>query len=458
MFFKSRTKEEHYKWMTESPVPATAIELSLPAIVGTLITTVYNLVDTFYVGKLGTSQAAAIGVAYSIMNLSNAFGFLMGMGGGLLIGRLLGAKKPEEANVYASTAFFFTLAASSILAAFGIIFVTPLMRAMGATETNIGYAVEYSRVLLIAFPIMSTSLVLSTIIRCEGKTLYSMIGIGTGGVLAIALAPVFIFVFKLGVRGAALTDVVCQSISLLILLSFYLRGKSQTHLSVKNVNLRVLPKMIKTGFPSLCRHLTYSLANIAMNFSAQPFGDSAQAAMSIIMRLLNLSQALTNGMNQGAQTLFSFNYGAKRYVRVKEIFRFILILNTCVLAVIGITEVFLARPLVTLFRDDPAVIGIAAPGVRIQALGMLLIPLSTMPNMLFQSVGESWKSSFLAFARQGLFYIPLVLLLPKVLGILGLQCAMPLSDLITLCIAMPMLLAFFKKLNALIAEQKVIQS
>lgn len=447
----------HYQKMTEAPIPSLTVKLSIPAIIGSLITTVYNMVDTFYVGKLGTSQAAAIGVAFSIMTFANAIGFLMGMGSGTVISQLLGAKKEEEASIFASTAFFATLIFSTILAILGIIFIKPFMIALGATETNLPYAIEYGRCLLIGFPIMTSSLVLSTIIRCEGKTLYSMIGIGIGGLLSIALAPVFIFVFNLGVRGAAITDVVCQTIGLLVLISFYLQGKSSVTLSVRNFSRKpaVYAKFLRMGTPSLCRHAISSLANIAMNFSAAPFGDDAQAAMSIIMRLLSLSQSLCNGMNQGSQTLFGFNYGAKKYRRVKEVFRFTLTLNTIMLFVIGVSEAIFAPAIVTLFRNDPNVIAIGAPGIRIQALAMVLIPINTLPNMLFQSVGEAGKSSFLASARQGFFYIPLVLILPHFFQITGLQVSMLAADVLTLFLAVPMLIAFFKRLNKKIAEEEL---
>lgn len=444
----------HYQKMTEAPIPSLTVGLSIPAIIAALITTIYNMVDTFYVGKLGTSQAAAVGVAFSIMTFANAVGFLMGMGAGSIISQLLGAKKTEEANVIASTAFFTTILFSTILAALGIVFIKPLMLALGATQTNLPYAIEYGRCLLFGFPVMTSSLVLSTIIRCEGRTIYSMFGIGIGGLLSIALAPVFIFVLRLGVLGAAITDVICQTIGLLILLSFYLRGKSSVTLSVRSVSRKPATylSILRMGTPSLCRHAIASLANVAMNFSAAPFGDNAQAAMSIVMRLLSLSQSLCNGMNQGSQTLFGFNYGAKKFRRVKEVFRFTLILNTSILLLIGIAEAIFAPSLAALFRNDPDVIAICAPGIRIQALAMVLIPINTLPNMLFQSVGEAGKSSFLASARQGLFYIPLILILPKLFSVTGLQIAMPAADLLTLFLAVPMLLAFFRRLNRKISD------
>lgn len=452
---KKGVSTSHYQKMTEAPIGPLTVGLSIPAIVSSLITTVYNMVDTYYVGKLGTSQAAAIGVAFSIMNLTNAMGFLMGMGSGSIISRLLGAKKNQEANVIASSAFFSTILAGIVLAALGIIFIRPLMLALGATPTNLPYAIEYGRCLLMGFPIMTASLVLSTILRCEGKTFYSMLGIGVGGVLSIVLAPVFIFVLDLKVLGAAITDVVCQSIGLLLLLYFYLTGKSSITLSIHNVSKKAADyvRILKSGFPSLCRHAISSFANIAMNFASAPYGDSAQAAMSIVMRLLNLSQSLSNGMNQGSQTLFGFNYGAKKYRRVKEVFRFTLILNTLMLAVIGIGEFFLAPEIVAIFRNDPEVIAIGSTGIRIQALAMLIIPINTLPNMLFQSVGEVGKSSFLASVRQGFFYIPLVLLLPLAFDLTGIQLAMPLADGMTLFLAIPMLLAFFKRLNHMITSE-----
>ncbi len=445
--------EAHHLKMIGQPIPRLTMAVSLPAIVATLINTVYNTVDTFYAAKLGTSEAAAIGVAFSIMTTANAVGFLMGMGAGTLIGRHLGAGEKEIASTIASTSFFLTLGLSAVLGILGFVFIGPLMTAFGATPTNHVFAVEYGRILVLGFPIMTGSLVLSTIIRCEGKTIYSMIGIGSGGILSIGLAPLFMFALDLKVTGAAINNLVCQSISFLILLSFYLRGKSAVHFSIRRVSKdpKVILAILRTGFPSLTRHLIGSFANISLNFAAKPFGDVVQASMGIIMKLLNLSQSFTNGMCQGTQTVFAYNYGAEKYRRVKEAFRFTLILNTSILAVIGLAEVFAAPQIIAFFRNEEEIIAVAAPGVRIQALAMVLIPSVTLPNMLFQSVGESLKSSFLASLRQGILYIPLVLLLPRFLNIRGLQLAQPLADLLSLTIVQPMLFSYFRtKLDPLI--------
>ena len=444
---RTGSDEAHHLKMIGRPIPRLTMAVSLPAIVATLINTVYNTVDTFYAAKLGTSEAAAIGVAFSIMTTANAVGFLMGMGAGTLIGRHLGAGDRDTASTIASTSFFLTLGLSAVLGILGFVFIGPLMTAFGATATNHVYAVEYGRILVLGFPIMTGSLVLSTIIRCEGKTVYSMIGIGAGGILSVGLAPLFMFALKLKVTGAAVNDLVCQSVSFVILLSFYLRGKSAVHFSVHRVSRdpKVLLAILRTGLPSLTRHLIGSFANISLNFAAKPFGDVVQASMGIVMKLLNLSQSFTNGMCQGTQTVFAYNYGAGKYRRVKEAFRFTLILNTLILAVIGLAEIFAAPQIVAFFRDEADIIGTAAPGVRIQAAAMILIPSVTLPNMLFQSVGESFKSSFLASLRQGVLYIPLVLLLPRLWQVRGLQLAQPLADLLSLTIVVPMLLSYLHR-------------
>ena len=421
--------QAQYEKMTKTPVSKLIISLAIPTTVSMLVSSIYNMADTFFVSKLGTSATGAVGIVFSLMAIIQAVGFTLGMGAGSTISRLLGQQKQKQANIIGSTAFFSAIGFGLLLTIFGLAFVDGLMHLLGATPTILPYARGYAQYILFGAPVMCASFVLNNILRSEGKAALSMIGLTLGGVLNMVLDPIFIF----------------------------LAGKSITKLSVKHIARTVGPyvQIIKIGFPSLCRQGLASIATVALNVNAAVYGDAAVAAMSIVGRVFMFIQSVMLGIGQGFQPVSGYNYGARKYDRVRQAYwftvkaGFILMTSLCVLG-------FLFAPqVVALFRkDDLDVIQIGALAFRAQCVALPLMSLSMPTNMLMQSTGKSMEATILACSRQGIFFLPLILVLPQMFGLLGVQLAQPLADALTLATSAVFLVRFMRKLKVEEQEAK----
>ena len=442
---------EHYEKMTKTPVRRLVIKLAVPTIISMLVSSIYNMADTFFVAQLGTSAAGAVGIVFSVMAVIQAIGFTIGMGGGNIASRKLGAKDEEEANRYASSGFFLGLVLSLILAIFGTIFIDDFMRVLGATETILPYARDYARYILLASPVMCLSFIMNNYFRAEGKAFYGMVGITTGGVLNIVLDPIFIFTFGLGTAGAAIATALSQFISFIILLILFLKGKSNLRLSMKYVSFKSVyyRNILVTGLPTLARQGLASLASIALNVMAATYGDAAVAAMSIANRITFFLFSFMLGLGQGFQPVAAFNYGAKRYDRVHDATKFTSAISTLLMIVVAIICFIFARPLIMLFRrDDLDVISIGVVTLRAQSLALILTGITTVTNMALQSTGQAGRATLLAMCRQGFFFIPLVLILPHFIGLLGVQLAQSIADVLTFLVSLYFYITYLKELNA----------
>ncbi len=442
---------EHYEKMTKTPVRRLVIKLAVPTIISMLVSSIYNMADTFFVAQLGTSAAGAVGIVFSVMAVIQAIGFTIGMGGGNIASRKLGAKDEEEANRYASSGFFLGLVLSLILAIFGTIFIDDFMRVLGATETILPYARDYARYILLASPVMCLSFIMNNYFRAEGKAFYGMVGITAGGVLNIVLDPIFIFTFGLGTAGAAIATALSQFISFIILLILFLKGKSNLRLSIKYVSFKSVyyRNILVTGLPTLARQGLASLASIALNVMAATYGDAAVAAMSIANRITFFLFSFMLGLGQGFQPVAAFNYGAKRYDRVHDATKFTSAISTLLMIVVAIICFIFARPLIMLFRrDDLDVISIGVVTLRAQSLALILTGITTVTNMALQSTGQAGRATLLAMCRQGFFFIPLVLILPHFIGLLGVQLAQSIADVLTFLVSLYFYITYLKELNA----------
>ena len=442
---------EHYEKMTKTPVRRLVIKLAVPTIISMLVSSIYNMADTFFVAQLGTSAAGAVGIVFSVMAVIQAIGFTIGMGGGNIASRKLGAKDEEEANRYASSGFFLGLVLSLILAIFGTIFIDDFMRVLGATETILPYARDYARYILLASPVMCLSFIMNNYFRAEGKAFYGMVGITAGGVLNIVLDPIFIFTFGLGTAGAAIATALSQFISFIILLILFLKGKSNLRLSMKYVSFKSVyyRNILVTGLPTLARQGLASLASIALNVMAAAYGDAAVAAMSIANRITFFLFSFMLGLGQGFQPVAAFNYGAKRYDRVHDATKFTSAISTLLMIVVAIICFIFARPLIMLFRrDDLDVISIGVVTLRAQSLALILTGITTVTNMALQSTGQAGRATLLAMCRQGFFFIPLVLILPHFIGLLGVQLAQSIADVLTFLVSLYFYITYLKELNA----------
>lgn len=438
-----------FRRMTETPIPQLVLSLAAPTILSMLITSIYNLADTFFVGQISTSASGAVGVVSSLMAIIQALGFMLGHGAGTIISRSLGSRDTTAATRFASTSFFTALVFGVVLAVAGLGTLPHFMMLLGSTETILPHACAYAWPILIAAPLMISSLVMNNILRYEGKASFAMIGLVTGGVLNIALDPLFMFVFGLGTAGAGIATALSQSISFCILLSMFLRGKtvSQFRLSTVTREARDFGRILLGGAPSFGRQGLNSIGGMLLNLAARSYGDAAVAGMSIVSRIFMFIISVAIGVGQGLQPVASFNYGARKYRRVRQAAIFTIEAAFCMLVVlVGLCWVN-GDALVRLFRDDPAVTAVALPAFHYQCLAMLLQPIIVVANMTFQSVGASGRATFLACCRQGVFFIPLILILPRTHGLFGVEICQPIADVLTFLVSLPFLIAFLQQLG-----------
>lgn len=436
--------------MTETPIPNLVSRLAVPTIISMLVSSIYNMADTFFVAKLGTSAAGAVGIVFSLMAVIQAIGFGLGMGSGSNISRLLGQQKNKEADIIASTGFFSAITFGLILTFFGTIFIDFLMKNLGATETILPYAKDYAKYILFGAPVMCASFVMNNILRSEGKAALSMVGITFGGILNIILDPVFIFVFKLGISGAAIATLLSQCISFSLLLSCFIRKKSTTKLHIKNVSKKIGTYflIIKTGLPSLCRQALASTATIFLNVSASFYGDSAVAAMSIVGRIFMFTMSAMIGLGQGFQPVLGYNYGAKKYDRVREAIFFTGKVGTVVMTSFAVIGFIFAEDIMKVFRkEDLEVIVIGAFAIKMQCLALPTHPMIVVSNMTLQIVGKLWQGTFLSAARQGIFFLPLIIIFSQAMGLTGIQITQPVADVLTAICTVPFMILFFKEIK-----------
>ncbi|WP_279122973.1 MATE family efflux transporter [Holdemania filiformis] len=446
---KPETQEEKYKTMTEKPVSSLICRLAVPTIISMLVTSFYNMADTFFVARIGTSATAAVGVSFALMAIIQAFGFFCGHGSGNYISRKMGQHRFDEAQQMAATGFFTALALGTVIFLLGEILIDPLCRILGATETILPYARQYLRLILIGAPYMTASLVLNNQLRFQGSAFYAMIGIASGAVLNIALDPLFIFVFDMGVSGAALATIISQFVGFVLLLKGTTQG-GNLRIRLRNVTFSkyYYSQIINGGMPSLCRQGLGSVATICLNLMAGPYGDAAIAAMSVVGRVMNLAASVVTGFGQGFQPVCGFNYGAFLYDRVKEGFWFCVKVATVILIVLSAAGYLLAPQVIQLFsKNDPQVIAIGTQALRWQCLTFPLCGWITICNMMLQTIGKSFRASLLAMSRQGLFFIPEVLLLPALIGIQGVEIAQPIADVCSFVLAIPLQLSVLHEMT-----------
>ncbi|MBE5961903.1 MAG: MATE family efflux transporter [Lachnospiraceae bacterium] len=442
------TNEEQYRRMVETPVQKAVISLAIPTTISQLVTVIYNTADTYFVAQIGTSAAAAVGVVFSLMSLIQAAGFGLGMGASSLISRQLGAKQTEEANKIGSSAFFAAVICGTLLMAGGLLSLNHLMRLLGATRTVLPYACSYGFIILLGAPFMCSAFVLNNILRAEGQASLAMWGLCTGGILNMILDPILIWGFKMGISGAALATVLSQLVSFSILLSFFVRKKTIVQLDMRYISRRKHTYMtiIRSGVPTICRQGLGSVASAALNMQASVFGDAALAAMTIANKIYMLVRNLVIGIGQGLQPVAGYNYGAGRKKRVRGAFWFASLLGTAIcVAAAGL--LFIAAPdVLAWFRhDDSEVIRLGAKALRISCIVMPFLAYSTYVNQIYQCLGFSRPATFLASCRQGIFFIPLVIVLPLFSGFLGVQLSQPAADFCTFLISVPFQIRFFRK-------------
>lgn len=441
-----RDNSAQHKKMSETPVHKLVPALAVPSTITMLITSLYNMADTFFVSQIGTSATGAVGVIFSLMSIIQAVGFMLGMGCNSMVSRHLGAQEQHKADITASVGFFTALLFGSLLTVFGLMFRRELVYLLGASDTVAEYAEIYATYILYSAPLMCTCFVMNNVIRGEGKAFLGTLAMTAGGLLNMGMDPLFIFVFDMGVAGAGLATALSQTVSFCILLYMYVGGRSSIQIKLKYAcaNLRVLPGIVSVGFPSMCRQSLASIASVLLNRAVREYGDTALAAMSVVSRVTHFQGSVMRGLGQGCQPVIGYNYGAKNYARVTETLRFTVKACTVFMLAVGVVSFAFAPSLIELFgKGNAELVEIGTIALRINCIALPLGGLFTAVGMGLQSVGQSGRAAFVSVCRQGVFFIPLVLALPGQLGLLGVQIAQPLSDAITFFVS----LYFYRKLN-----------
>ena len=447
---KGMSPEKRTQMMLEAPVSRVIPRLAIPTIISMLITAIYNMADTFFVSQIGTSASGAVGVIFSAMAIIQAVSFMMGMGTGTNVSQALGAGDEERARRYAAVGFFSAFGLGVVLAALGLSNIDALVRFLGATETIAPYAKDYATYIFYATPFMMCSFVMNNLLRFEGLAMYGMVGITTGGILNIILDPIFIFGLGLGTSGAAIATAISQFVSFSILLFMCNTKPDAITIDPRNFKptAKMYGKILYIGFPSLGRQGIASISTILLNTAAGVHGDAAIAAMSIVTRFIMFINSSIIGFGQGFQPVCGFSYGAGKYSRVREAFRFCVKVSTVLLIVLAGCSMLFSEQIVAVFRrDDAEVIRIGTTALRLQLSTLPLWGFIVMSNMLTQSIGYGARATLLSVARQGIFLIPALLVLPGAMGLLGIQIAQPISDVCTLVLTIVIMQNVLKQLK-----------
>ncbi len=446
------TQDERYRMMTESNLHTLIPKMAIPTIISMLMTSVYNLADTYFVSKISTEASAAVGVIFSLMSLIQALGFTIGIGSSTYISRLLGEKNREQAERTVSTAFFTALVVGTLFAAVGLAFRNGIVRGLGAIDEVYPYALSYATYIFIGAPFMMGLYVLNNQMRAQGSAVLSMIGILSGGILNIALDPIFIFVLDLGISGAAIATVLSQFLSFVLLLILNRTTKNIIPIRFKTLrpSWKIYKEILHGGFPSLCRQGLASISTVVLNLAAGPFGASALSALSIVNRFMHFLYAALIGYGQGFQPVCGFNFGAKRYDRVLEAYRFSVKVGIIIITLLGIGAFAFAPQIIALFRaEDPQVVSIGIRALRFQCLTLPCQAFMMISQFLCQSIGYGVRAAIIAMSRQGLFLIPAYLILPRFFAITGLEIAQPCSDLITAGLSFLIMIGVYRSLKLL---------
>ncbi|MBP3817338.1 MAG: MATE family efflux transporter [Butyrivibrio sp.] len=443
------------EYLTTTPVPKLILSLSVPTIISMLVTAIYNTADTFFVARVSsdpvvnTAATASVGLVFTVMALIQAMGFFCGHGSGNFLSRMLGAGNHKEANEMASTGFALSLILGVIFAVVGNIFIEEIVQFLGATSTTMQFTMDYMRIILFGAPFMMAQFVINNQLRFQGSAVYAMVGLMCGAVMNIVLDPLLILVFHMQVRGAAIATVMGQVTSFIVLLIGTSKGEN-IKLNIKNVHINgyYLKEIVNGGAPSLFRQGMAAIATLILNRTAGAIGsDAAIAGMSVAGRVMMMMASALIGFGQGYQPVCSFNYGAGLTKRVKEGFIFCVKYSTVFLVGIGVVCFIFAPDIIALFSKNPMAMEVGVAALRFQACTLPLSGTIVISNMMLQSIGKGVKASIMASSRNGLFFIPMILILPPILGILGVEMAQSCADVLSFGLAIPLAASELKKFN-----------
>ncbi len=446
-----KTKRNNYEFLTHSPIHRVIFTMAIPTIISMLSTSMYNLADTYFVGSINTQSVAAVGISFSVMSVIQAVGFFFGHGSGNFISRKLGAKEHDSARKMASTGVILSFIAGLVIAITGQFFITPLAIFLGSTPTILPYTERYLGIVMLGTPFMTMSLTLNNQMRFQGNAVYAMKGILSGVLLNLILAPLFILHFCMGITGAAVATLISQIFGCLMLFTMSRKGQN-IKIRIKDFTpTRAFAKeIVFGGTPSLSRQGLGSISTMMLNIAAGTYGDAAIAGMSIVTRISFFIYAVVIGLGQGFQPLCGFCYGAKLYERVRKAFYFCIKCGTLFLSGCAVIGFAFSESIIELFRSDPNVIKVGATALTWQVISYPLVSTIVLTNMLMQTIRKPIRANLVAAARSGLFFIPLIFILPHFLGLLGVEMCQAWADVCSFCLSVPIAWSAFRDMNKLI--------
>lgn len=433
--------------MLEKPMGRLLFEKSYPTVIIQLISVIYNTADTYFVAQINTESAAAVGVVFSLMSIIQAVGFGIGMGASSIISRSLGAQDSKRANKYGSTAVFSGLVFGCLLMVIGLLNINTIMRLIGASEAVLPYAASYAKYILVAAPFMCLAFILNNILKAEGQSLLAMIGMIIGGILNVILDPIFIFGCHMRISGAAMATMISQMLSSVLMYTYFRTKRTVVQLSFNDIskNASDYLNIFKTGMPTIFRQGLGSVSAAILNVQAAVYGDAAVAAISIANKIYMLVRSTIMGIGQGYQPIAGYCYGAGKKARVKKAFTLSSLAGTMICVIFAIIVFLFRMPIMTWFRGDEEVIAIGTHALKWFCLAMPLLAYSTYVNQTYQCLGYSVGATILASCRQGIFFIPLAFILPKFIGLTGIEMLQATADIMTFIISIPFQVYFFKK-------------
>ncbi|MDO4476014.1 MAG: MATE family efflux transporter [Lachnospiraceae bacterium] len=433
--------------MLETPIPRLVTQLAVPTVIVQLITLIYNTADTYFISQINKSASAAVGASFAVMALIQAVGFGLGMGACSLCSMKLGEGKDEEAHICGSSALAAAFLTGLVLMGLGLGFLHPLLRLIGCSETMLDYAAGYLRFILLVAPISCPSFVLSNLLRSEGDSKLAMYGMAGGGLLNMALDPLLIFGLGMGTAGAAIATAVSQIFSFSVMLSHFLRGKTIIRLKRRYVSreMEEYRLIVSTGLPTVFRQGISSVATVALSRQAVLYGDAAVAAITIANKCYILVRCIMLGIGQGYMPAAGYNYGAGLKKRSWEAFTFACKVGTVICCVSALLIAAFAGPLMWWFCKDEQVLELGRQTLYFVCAVMPVLGFSTFVNQLYQCLGFRLEATILASCRQGIFFLPIVMILPGVLGVTGVELSQPLADLMTCLVSIPFIIKMRRK-------------
>ncbi|RAK05357.1 putative MATE family efflux protein [Halanaerobium saccharolyticum] len=449
-------KDEKTRKLAETPIPKLLTEMSIPAIIGMLVSAVYNIVDTIFVGRIGTEAIGAVTIAFPLFMAISAIGLTFGVGSASLISRLLGENNKEMANRVSTTSIITTFILGIVLAVGGLYFLRPLLRLFGATDIIMPYAVNYTAIIIFGSIFTMSNMNMNNMVRAEGSAKMSMVALSTGAVLNIILDPILIFYFGMGIAGASAATVFAQAVSTVMLILFYKSEKSVLDFKIKEFkpSLSIYTEIMKIGIPTLIRQLLSSVAMTLLNNMAAVYGAAVVASVGIINRVFSFGFFIIAGFTQGFQPIAGFNFGALKIQRLKDSIKITIKRTTIFGMILFVVFFFFNKQVISFFSRDPEVIKIASTGLRLYALVLPLLGFSITINTLFQALGHGIPATILSFSRQGLFFIPAIFLLSNNFKMQGLFMAQPVADGLTALLTALLFIYVYREIKELEAEEK----